>query len=142
MEYLHEHIAKQRKDFVHKESRRITNTYGAICVEDINLRAMSQAMRLGKPTMDDGFGMFRDALKYKLEEQGKHLIKIDKWFPSSKTCSYCGEVNHDLQLEDRKWVCPHCGRLIQRDQNAGTNIKREGIRQFCAERNFAPRAIG
>lgn len=139
--HLYEHIANQRKDFIHKESRRIANVYGAVCVEDINLRAMSQTLRLGKSTMDNGFGMFRDALKYKLEEQGKHLIKIDEWFPSSKTCSYCGEANHDLQLEDREWVCPHCRRLIQRDRNAGTNIKREGIRQFYAERKSATKTI-
>ena len=74
--------------------------------------------------------MFREFLKYKLEEQGKHLIKVDKWYPSSKTCHYCGGYYKDLQLGEEEWVCPHCGKHILRNQNAGINIRREGIRQF------------
>ena len=97
---------------------------------------MSQTLHLGKSTMDNGFGMFRNALQYKLEEQGKHLIYIDKWFPSSKTCCYCGGYNGNLKLGEKEWKCPHCGRLVPRDKGAGINIKREGIRQFYAERNL------
>ena len=74
IQVLQEHIANQRKDFIHKESRRIANAYGAVCVEDLDLRGMSQALNFGKSTMDNGFGMFRTALQYKLAEQGKHLI--------------------------------------------------------------------
>lgn len=130
---LHEHIANQRKDFIHKESRWIANTYGAVCVEDLDLRAMSQSLNFGKATADNGFGMFRIALKYKLEEQGKHLIFIDKWYPSSKTCSFCGGYFGGLELGQKEWVCPHCKKIIPRDKNAGINIKREGIRQFYEE---------
>lgn len=134
IQLLHEHIANQRKDFIHKESRRIANAYGAVCVEDLDLRAMSQSLNFGKVTADNGFGMFRIALKYKLEEQGKHLIFIDKWYPSSKTCSFCGGYFGGLELGQKEWVCPHCKKIIPRDKNAGINIKREGIRQFYAER--------
>ena len=138
IEVLQERIANQRKDFAHKESRRIANAYGAVCVEDLDLQAMAQSLNLGKSTNDNGFGMFREFLKYKLEEQGKHLIKVDKWYPSSKTCHYCGGYYKDLQLGEEEWVCPHCGKHILRNQNAGINIRREGIRQFYAERAVEP----
>ena len=137
VQVLQEHIANQRKDFAHKESRRIANAYEAVCVEDLDLRAMAQSLNLGKSTNDNGFGMFREFLKYKLEEQGKHLIKVDKWYPSSKTCHYCGGYYKDLRLGEEEWPCPHCGRHILRNQNAGINIRREGIRQFYAERAAA-----
>ena len=138
IEVLQERIANQRKDFAHKESRRIANAYGAVCVEDLDLQAMAQSLNLGKLTNDNGFGMFREFLKYKLEEQGKHLIKVDKWYPSSKTCHYCGGYYKDLQLGEEEWICPHCGKHILRNQNAGINIRREGIRQFYAERAVEP----
>lgn len=80
--------------------------------------------------MDNGFGMFRTFLEYKMNEQGKHVIYVDKWYPSSKTCHYCGYINKDLTLSDRVWVCPSCGRTIERDSNATKNIKDEGLRVF------------
>lgn len=131
---LHEHIANQRKDFAHKESRRIANAYGSVCVEDLDLRCMAQSLELGKSTNDNGFGMFRQFLQYKLEEQGKHLIKVDKWYPSSKTCHFCGGYYKDLRLGESKWTCPSCGKELQRDLNAAINIKQEGLRQFHKSR--------
>jgi len=80
--------------------------------------------------MDNGFWIFRTALRYKLAEQGKHLIFVDKWYPSSKTCSHCGGYFGELKLGQEEWVCPHCEKVIPRDKNAGINIKREGVRQF------------
>ena len=127
---LQEHIANQRKDFTHKESRRIANAYGAVCVEDLDLKAISRSLNLGKSTMDNGFGMFRTFLQYKLSEYGKHLIFVDKWYPSSKTCHHCGYINKGLALNDREWICPNCGTTVIRDLNAGQNIKDEGLRQF------------
>lgn len=127
---IHEHIANQRKDFCHKESRRITNSCSAVCVEDINLRDLSRSLRLGKSTLDNGFGMFRNFLEYKLRDQGKHIIVIDKWLPSSKACNRCGYINKDLKLSDRIWICPGCEELVMRDANAGLNIKKEGYNSF------------
>ena len=124
---LHKKIANQRKDFTHKESRRIANAYSAVCVEDLDLRGLSGSLNLGKSTMDNGFGMFRNQLKYKLEEQGKHFVKIDKWFPSSKTCCMCGYVNKEVTLGVREWDCPSCGTHHLRDRNGATNIKVEGF---------------
>ena len=126
-------IANQRKDFCHQKSRKIANSYAAVCVEDIDLRAMAQSLHFGKAVSDNGFGMFRNFLKYKLEEQGKHYIVIDKWYPSTKTCCHCGNVNPDVALGQKKWICPHCGVSIDRDHNAAINIRDEGIRQFYRE---------
>ena len=79
------------------------------------MHGLAQTLHLGKSTNDNGFGMFRQFLSYKMFEKGKHLIKIDKWFPSSKTCHCCGSVNKDLTLNDRIWICPSCGETIYRD---------------------------
>ena len=88
---------------------------------------MSGSLRLGKATQDNGFGQFRTFLSYKLAEQGKKLVTIDKWFPSSKLCRHCGCINDDLTLSDRVWVCPSCGGTILRDENAAINIRDAGV---------------
>lgn len=125
---LHEKAAAQRKDFCHKQSRKIANSCDAVCVENIDLRAMSGSLHLGKATLDNGFGMFRTFLKYKLEEQGKHFVVIDKWYPSTKTCNQCGGYNPEVVLGQDEWICPHCGAVIARDTNAACNIRDEGYR--------------
>jgi putative transposase len=124
---LHEKIANQRRDFLHKESRRLTQIYDCVIVEDLNMKAMSQALHFGKSVADNAWGMFTRFLQYKLEEQGKSFIKIDKWFPSSKTCSCCGKVKEELPLRERVFKC-ECGFVADRDHNASLNIKREGLR--------------
>ena len=133
---IHEHIANQRKDFAHKLSREIANSYDCVCIEDINLKSISMSLNLGKSTMDNGFGMFRDFLEYKLDDQGKSLIRINKWFPSSKKCYNCGYIYKDLKLDERIWVCPDCGETIYRDENAAKNIKEEALKIFY-EMNLA-----
>ena len=130
IQVLQEHIAAQRLDFTHKESRRIANAYNAVCVEDINLRAMAGSLHLGKSTNDNGFGMFRNQLEYKLMDQGKPLIKVGKWFPSTKTCHVCGFINGEVVLGVQEWICPSCGTSLLRDHNAAINIRNEGIRLF------------
>ena len=119
-------ISEQRKDWLHKKSYNLAKNYDAIIIEDINLRALGQCLKLGKSLADNGFGMFRNFLKYKLEDRGKQLIKVDKWFPSSKTCSRCGSINENLQLSDRIYKCENCGCIIDRDYNAALNIKEAG----------------
>lgn len=108
-----------------------------MCVEDIDLRPMSRSLNLGKSTMDNGFGMFRVFLQYKLERQGKYFVVIDRWFPSSKTCNHCGYINHELQLSDRVWVCPHCGEVILRDPNAAKISCDLLKRRSCGRRALA-----
>jgi len=92
-----------------------------------NMKAMSQALNFGKTVADNGWGMFVSFLGYKLEEAGKKLIKVDKWFPSSKTCSVCGRKKDDLELSERVYVC-ECGNILDRDVNAAINIRKEGMR--------------
>ena len=125
---LHEKVANQRKDFLHKLSRQIANAYTAVAIEDLNMRNMSQCLNLAKSTNDNGFGMLKTFLAYKLADQGKQLVKIDKWFPSSKLCRYCKKIFVELTLADRTWSCKHCGAEIERDINAAINIKNEGCR--------------
>ncbi|MEG2410350.1 MAG: RNA-guided endonuclease TnpB family protein, partial [Erysipelotrichaceae bacterium] len=124
---LHEKVANQRKDFLHKLSRQITNAYDCVCIEDLEMKGMSQALNFGKSVADNSFGAFVTMLGYKLSEQGKQLIKIDKWFPSTKTCSNCGSVQ-TISLEERTYTCKSCGVVINRDYNASINIRNEGMR--------------
>lgn len=124
---LHEHVANQRKDFCHKLSRKITNSYDVVCLEDVNLQNLSQTLNFGKATHDNGFGMFRKFLKYKLEQEGKYCIVINKWYPSTKTCHDCGTYNPNVKLGDTTWVCPNCGKIVVRDYNAALNIRTEGF---------------
>lgn len=125
---LHAKIRNQRKDWQHKESRRIADSWDIVCVEDINCKDMARGLHLAKATNDNGFGQFRTLLAYKLEEQGKMLITIDKWYPSSKLCRHCGAVNTELTLKDREWHCPACGAFIDsRDHNAAINIREAGL---------------
>ena len=99
-------------------------------VEDIDMKNISQGLRLGKATMDNGYGYFRDLLKYKLERNGGALVKIDKWYPSTKTCSCCGNKVKPIPLGQRVYICDKCNTVIDRDYNAALNIKDEGIRML------------
>lgn len=123
---IHESISNHRKDFIEKESTKLANNYDIVCLEDIDMQNMSQSLHLGKSTMDNGFGMFRTRLEQKMFVQGKKVVKIDKWFPSSKTCRFCGCINSNLTLSDREWDC-ECGAHLLRDENAAINILIEGL---------------
>ena len=127
---LHTRIANQRKDFLHKLSRELVDDHDVIVVEDINLRAMGECLNLGKNLHDNGFGMFRDFLSYKLERKGSVLVKVDRWYASTKTCHVCGRKEQDIDLGTREWTCPVCGTRHQRDKNAAKNIEAEGRRIF------------
>lgn len=125
---LHEKVANQRNDFLHKKSRQITNAYEAVIIEDIDMKTIAQNLNLGKSTNDNGYGKLKIYLDYKLKEKGKQLIKIDKWYPSSKQCSHCDTINKGLTLSQRSWKCSNCGEELDRDINAAINIKNEGCR--------------
>ncbi len=124
------HIAQQRKDFLHKLSRKLVDAYDVIVVEDIDLRAMGEALSLGKNLHDNGFGMFRDMLAYKLKDKGSMLIKIDRMYPSTKMCHDCGAVNPEVTLGISEWDCPSCGVHHDRDYNAALNIRDCGKAQL------------
>lgn len=117
--------ANQRKDYLHKKSTEIANRYDLVCVEDLSLRALAnRGFGNGKATMDNGYGSFLTMLKYKLEERGKRLIRIEKWYASSKTCSRCGAIKM-MPLSVRRYEC-NCGMSMDRDLNAAINIRNRG----------------
>ena len=124
---IHRHIASQRLDNLHKLSTEITNQYDIVCVESLDMKAMSnKGFGNGKATMDNGYGLFLNMLEYKLSDRGKYFIKVDKWYPSSQLCSCCGN-RKKLALTDRVYKCD-CGLKLDRDYNAAINIKNEGLR--------------
>ena len=127
---LHTKIKHQRHDYLQKLSTELVSRYDVIVVEDINLRAMGGCLSLGKNLHDNGFGLFMEMLTYKLWKKGSCLVRIDRMYPSSKTCSVCGAVKPDLKLSDRIYICPKCGCVIDRDYNAAVNIREEGKRIF------------
>lgn len=130
---LHEKVANQRKDFLHKQSRQIANAYDCVCIENLDMKAMSQSLNFGKSIADDGWGMFVTFLKYKLEETGKRLVKVNKFFASSQICNVCGYKNTATKnLSIRAWDCPECGAHHDRDINAAINIRNEGMRLVLA----------
>ena len=130
---LHEKVANQRKDFLHKQSRQIVNAYDCVCIENLDMRSMSQSLNFGKSVADDGWGMFVTFLKYKLEETGKRLVKVNKFFASSQICNVCGYKNTATKnLSIRAWDCPECGTHHDRNINAAINIRNEGMRLVLA----------
>ena len=135
---IHEHIANQRKDFLHKVSRKLANTYDYVFVEDLVLKEMSvrrDKLKLGISIFDLGYSTFLSYLKYKLEWLNKKLVKVDRYFPSSQLCSCCNYRKSDLTLNQRSWICPECGTKHDRDYNAAINIKKEGIRMVLNPSN-------
>jgi putative transposase len=132
----HEKIRNQRQDFSHKLSRQITNKYDVVCVEDLNMKAMSQCLHFGKGVMDNGYGRFLNMMEYKLSEQGKDLVKVDRFYPSTKRCSQCGNVKKMMLLSERTYHCA-CGNNMDRDVNAAINIREEGIRILSDSRKCA-----
>lgn len=135
---LHEHIANQRKDFLHKVSRKLANAYDYVFVENLDLKEMSERrdkLKLGISIFDLGYGTFLNYLSYKLKWLNKKLIKVDRYFPSSQLCSACNYRKSDLTLNQRSWVCPICGFKHDRDYNAAINIKKEGIRMILNPSN-------
>ena len=108
----------------------LTESFDAVCVEDLNLKGMAGGLHLGKGVHDNGYGLFLSMLEYKLEERGKYLIKVDRYFASSKICSVCGKKKEELSLSDRIYYC-ECGNRMDRDANAAVNIMNEGKRIFA-----------
>lgn len=120
---LHEKVANQRNDFLHKQSSKLVKECRTIAIEDLNVKGMLGSHYLAKSISDAGWSAFTTMLKYKCKWYGTTLLKIGKFEPSSKTCSICGVINKELTLEDREWTCSSCGSRHHRDINAAINIK-------------------
>ena len=123
----HARIADQRRDYQHQHSHRITFENQVICVESLAVKNMVKNPHLAKSISDVGWGEFTRQLGYKAVWYGRTLVKIDRWFPSSKTCHVCHFLLPELDLSVREWVCPYCGALHQRDHNAAQNVLAEGL---------------
>lgn len=125
---LHEKIANQRKDFLQKASTLIIKKYDTICLEDLNVQGMMQNRKLSKAIADVSWYEFNRMLEYKADWNGKNLIYIGRFEPSSKICSNCGNIFKELSLFDREWICKKCNTKHDRDTNAAINIKNFGLR--------------
>ena len=119
---LHRRIKNQRKDFLHKTSTMLARAKSAIVVEDLHVRGMSKNRRLSRAIMDSGWSEFRRMLEYKTIWYGSKLVVADRFYPSSKTCSACGDKKDSLALSDRVFKCESCGVEIDRDLNAARNL--------------------
>lgn len=126
---LHEHIANQRQDFLHKLTTQIANEYDTVVVEDLNIAGMTKNHCLAQSIADLGLGNFYKLLEYKLADRGKNYIEIGRFDPSSKMCSVCGYIKKDLKLSDRTWICPECKSEHERDENASKNILNFGLKK-------------
>lgn len=124
---IYEKINNMRKDYLHKSSTEIIKNHDIICVEDLAVKNMMKNHNLAQAFSDVSLGMFYAMLEYKSNWNNKEYVKIDRFFPSSKTCSVCGWVFQDLKLLIREWTCPSCGEYHDRDINASKNILKQGI---------------
>jgi putative transposase len=125
---LHNKISNIRKDHLHKVSRQIIDENQVICLEDLNIKGMLRNRCLAKPISDVSLSELVRQIEYKGNWYGRTVIKIDRWFPSSKMCSSCNYVMETLPLDVREWTCPHCECKHNRDRNAAKNILNEGKR--------------
>jgi putative transposase len=125
---VYERVGNSRADFLHKLSRKLVNENQVVVVENLHVKGMVRNHNLAKAISDVGWGMFTNFLAYKLDKKGGKLVEIERWFPSSKLCSNCYHQVDEMPLDVREWTCPHCGTNHDRDGNAATNIREEGIR--------------
>jgi len=125
--FIYEKVTNSRMDNLHKVSTQLIRNYDIIVLEDLNVRGMVKNHKLAKPISDCGWGTFVRQLQYKADWNDKQIVKINRWFPSSRTCFQCGWINQDLNLSVREWTCIN-GHKLDRDLNAAKNILKEGLR--------------
>ena len=124
---FHEKVTNKRKDYLHKVSTEIVKNHDIICIEDLAVKNMIKNHKLAQALADVSLGSFYEMLEYKALWNGKTIVKIDRFFPSSKMCSNCNWIKQDLSLKDREWSCESCGVKHDRDLNASKNILLQGL---------------
>lgn len=125
---VHEKIKNVRRDNLHKTTHSIISENQAIVVEDLNVNGMIKNHKLSKAIADASWHELTRQLEYKSEWNEREFVKIDRWFPSSKTCNVCNFINQNLSLKDREWTCPKCETVLDRDLNASKNILKQGLK--------------
>ena len=123
----HDRVANQRKDWLHKITTYLVRKYDVIALEDLNVRGMVKNHNLAKAITNVSFGEFNRQIEYKAQMYGKQIYRVDRFFPSSKTCSICGCIQEKMPLNVREWTCPDCGAHHDRDINAATNLLRQAM---------------
>jgi len=124
---VHEKITNSRNDMQHKVSSKLVKDYDLIAIEDLNVKGMVKNHKLSKAISEVAWSSFVTKLKYKAQWYGKELVVIDRFYPSSKTCSCCDNVKESLSLEERTWTCSKCNTIHDRDVNASKNILRRAL---------------
>jgi putative transposase len=123
---LHEYISNMRNDFLHKLSKAIIDENQVVVAEDLSVKGMLKS-NLSKSISDSGWSKFLEYIEYKANWYGRTFIKVNRFFPSSKQCHFCGYKKEDLSLKERVWTCPLCGKTHDRDTNASINLYRVGL---------------
>lgn len=124
----HEKLNNIKENYLHLIVNQIINENQVIVMEDLNVKGMMKNKNLAKSIQELSLNRFKTIMSYKSEWYERDLVFVDRFFPSSKTCSCCGYINKDLTLNDRKWICNQCGSVLDRDLNAAINIKNEGLK--------------
>ena len=130
LERTYKRISNRRRDWFYNLARGLTRQYSVICIEDLNLDGMKRLW--GRKVSDYAYAEFVKILEWVAFKNGCIVVKVDRWYPSSKTCHVCGTVNTDLALTDRTWRCECCGTDLDRDQNAAINIRKAGLSMLSA----------
>ena len=125
---VYKKIDDKKRYYLHSVSNSLIDENQVICMEDLNVKGMTKNHNLAESILEMNFGEFRRMLEYKASWYNRKIVFVGRFYPSSKTCHNCGYVNKELTLNDREWLCPHCGEVISRDYNAALNILDEGIR--------------
>jgi putative transposase len=125
---LYEKITNKKQYYLHQITNTLINENQVICMEDLNVKGMLRNHKLAESIQEMNFGEFRRMLEYKAKWYGRKIVFVDRFYPSSKTCNYCGYIKKDLKLSDRQWRCTVCGEVLDRDYNAALNILDEGLR--------------
>jgi putative transposase len=132
---IHEKITNTRKDYLHKISNQLVKEYDTICLEDLSIEKLLKEKKMSKLISDASWATLRTFIEYKAKWNGNNLSIIGRYYPSSKTCSGCGNIKKDLKLSDRVYVCNKCKTTIDRDINAAINIKSQGVGQILMYAN-------
>jgi putative transposase len=126
----HARVRQARQSALHALTTRLVREFDVICIEDLNVKALARGLH-ARAIHDAAFSEVRRQLAYKSDWYGKILVEVDRWYPSSKTCSRCQRTIDELRLDQRQWRCPGCGALHDRDVNAARNLLAEGLRQLA-----------